>query len=196
MNRKNVLDNDRLKSHYEELNLIHQEFSKAFKKQFDRSIPLNEELLDRWERAKQLEFGENTSIYDSAFVFGNPSVGKDVWIGPYTIIDSTGGLTIGDNVTVSVGVQIYTHDNVKKTLLGNDAPIEYDKVSIGRNTYIGPNAVISRGVTIGAFCIIATNSFVNRSFPDNAIIAGSPAKQIGETVIENDNVELKYFKTT
>ncbi|MEZ4938238.1 MAG: acyltransferase [Crocinitomicaceae bacterium] len=167
---------------------------KAFLDQFDRSLPFNEVLFDRWERAKALNFGEGTSIYDNVLVFGKPTIGKDVWIGPFSIIDGSGGLLIGDNVTISSGVHIYSHDNVKQTLLGKDFPIEKANVEIGNNTYIGPNVVISKNVSIGHHCVVATNSFVNKSFPNNSILAGNPAKKIGEVIIENNQVEFKYSR--
>ncbi len=193
MKREEIFKNHRLKSLFNELNEVHQLLNNEFQNQFNRSLPFSEELLDRWERAKKLNFGENSSIYDSSFVFGNPKIGKDVWIGPFTIMDGSGDLVVGNNVTISAGVQIYTHDNIKQTLLGKDISLEHEKVAIGNNSYIGPNAVISKGVNIGAHCIIATNSFVKNSFPNNSIIAGNPAKQIGEVIIKNNNIEFNYF---
>ena len=118
-----------------------------------------------------------------------------MWIGPYTIIDASGGLNIGNNVTISAGVHIYTHDNIKQTLLGKKSEIELESVSIGNNSYIGPNSIIAKGITIGNHCVIATNSFVKKSFSDNSIIAGNPAKKIGEVIIENGKVDFKYADT-
>ena len=48
------------------------------------------------------------------------------------------------------------------------------------------------GITIGDHCVIAANSFVGESFPDYAIIAGNPAKQIGRVVINNDQISFDY----
>jgi acetyltransferase-like isoleucine patch superfamily enzyme len=123
-------------------------------------------------------FGEKTSIYDSAYVYGDVRVGKNTWIGPHVILDGSGGLSIGDNCSVSAGVQIYTHDTVDWAVSGGTAAYSYDKVIIGNNCYIGPNVIIAKGVTIGDGCIIGANSFVNRSFPDHRKLAGNPAKEI------------------
>jgi acetyltransferase-like isoleucine patch superfamily enzyme len=78
-----------------------------------RDLPLEELLFDRWERAANLGFGDGTSIYHSSYVFGEVSVGRNTWIGPLVLLDGTGGLTIGDNCSISTGVQIYSHDTVK-----------------------------------------------------------------------------------
>lgn len=67
-------------------------------------------------------------------------------------------------------------------------------VIVGNNCYIAPQCIISKNVIIGNRCVVAANSFVNRSFRDNCIIAGNPAKQIGQVhITEDGNVQLEYF---
>ena len=178
---------------FENLKKLHSTLDQAFIQQFDRSLPFNETLLDRWERAKNLGFGENTSIYDSSLVLGKVKVGKNCWVGPFTILDGSGGLTVGDYCTVSAGVHIYSHDNVKQTLTSGNLPIERSPVSIGNNVYIAPNVVISKGVSIGSFCVIGTGAFVNKDIKDFQIVVGQPAKVIGEVLISDSGVDFKYF---
>jgi acetyltransferase-like isoleucine patch superfamily enzyme len=160
------------------LSIIFKLKRSRLKKEFNRVLPLNEILSDRWEKAKFLRFGENTSVYDSSYVFGDVIVGKNTWIGPNTILDGSGGLTIGDYCSISAGVQIYTHDSVKWALSGGVEKYEYAPVNIGNNVYIGPNTIISKGISIGDRSLIGANSFVNRSFPADSKIAGNPAKPI------------------
>jgi len=105
------------------------------------------------------------------------SVGKNVWIGPYTILDgSGGGLTIGDNCDICAGVQIYTHNTVNRVM--NNSEIEKAPVIIGNNVYIGPNTIISMGCKIGNRVVIGANSFVNKDIPDNSKAFGTPANII------------------
>ncbi len=192
MDRKKALENKDSAKTLAELQDLHADLFSAFKEQFDRSLPFNDEVFDRWERAKELGWGEGSSVYDSAFVFGEAIVGKNTWIGPFTIIDGSGKLTIGDNCTISAGAHIYTHSNLKQTLSGGKVPIEREPVKIGSCTYIAPQCIIGMGITIGDHCVIAANSFVGESFPDYAIIAGNPAKQIGRVVINNDQISFDY----
>jgi acetyltransferase-like isoleucine patch superfamily enzyme len=148
------------------------------KKNYNRFLSLPDYFIDRWEKARLMGFGEGTSVYDSCLVLGDVSVGKNVWIGPYTILDgSGGGLTIGDNCAVSAGVQIYTHNAVEQII--NNGKVETAPVVIGNNVYIGPNAIIAMGCCIGDRVVIGANSFVNKDIPSNLKVFGTPARIIG-----------------
>lgn len=149
-------------------------------KRLHRSLPFNEELFDRWERAKYLGFGEGTSIYDSSIVIGDVKVGENTWIGPFTILDGSGGLKIGSFCSISAGVQIYTHDSVQWAVSSGISDYEYSPTQIGDRCYIGPNTVVAKGVTIGDGCIIGANSLVLDDIP-----AGSKAYGIPCRVIKN-----------
>jgi acetyltransferase-like isoleucine patch superfamily enzyme len=162
-----------------------------------RDLPDSELVLDdRWDRAVRLGFGRDSSIYQSSYVYGSPKVGHDVWVGPFTLLDATGGLTIGDHVTISAGVQIYTHDTVARTVTGGIAPIDHSPVSIGDRTYLGSQTVIARGVSIGKGCVIGANSFVNRDIPDDSFAVGSPCRVIGRVVTVGTRVELRSLDPT
>ncbi len=51
-------------------------------------------------------------------------------------------------------------------------------ITIGDGSWIGANAVITAGVTVGQYCVIAAGSVVTKDVPDYSIAAGSPAKVI------------------
>lgn len=147
------------------------------RKKYKRVLPFGDYVSDRWEKATYLGFGKGSSIYDSSLVFDNLIVGQNVWIGPNTILDGSGGLLqIGDNCHISAGVQIYTHDTVD-VVVQNGEPRKAD-TTIGKNCYIGPNVVISKGITIGDYVTIGSNSFVNKDIPSNTKAFGIPAKVI------------------
>ena len=168
------------------LNLLNIYLSKLFKRlrsnmrgKYNRVLPLPELFTDRWEKAQFLGFGKGASIYDSAIVFGKVEVGESTWIGPYTILDGTGGLYIGAFCSISAGVQIYTHDTVKWAVSGGKDQYDYAPTSIGDRCYIGPNTIIVKGVVLKPGTIVGANSFVNKSFEEGAKIAGNPARIIG-----------------
>lgn len=144
-----------------------------------RTVPVGDLLSDRWEKARAAGFGEGTSVYDSALIIGEVAVGDHTWIGPFTVLDGSGGLTIGSHCSISAGVQIYTHDSVKWALSGGTAPYERAPTHIGSRCYIGPNTVVAKGVTIGDGCIVGTNSLVLADLPPGSKAVGSPARVIG-----------------
>jgi acetyltransferase-like isoleucine patch superfamily enzyme len=147
------------------------------RQKFGRVLPFGDYLVDRWDKARLLGFGEGTSVYDSSLVLGDVKCGKNGWIGPFTILDGSGGLTMGDDVTISAGVHVYTHDSVQNTLTG--APIERSPVVIGNKVYVGPHSVIARGVTIGDGSVVGACSLVLADVPAGSKVAGSPARLLG-----------------
>ena len=162
----------------EELRAMVADQQLVVKERWNRSLPFGDYIVDRWQKAKMLGFGEDSGIYDSSLVLGDVSVGKNTWIGPFTVLDGSDGLEIGDNCSISAGVQIYTHDTVKWTISGGKEKPERAPVKIGNNCYIGPNAIISKGVTIGNGCIIGANSFLKYDIPDGMKAWGTPARII------------------
>jgi acetyltransferase-like isoleucine patch superfamily enzyme len=152
---------------------------RIFKKEkFNRVLPISELLQDRWEKANFLNFGKGSSIYDSSFVYGDVKVGENTWVGPFTVLDGSGGLEIGASCSISAGVQIYSHDTVQSAISGGVEEYEYSKTIIEDYCYIGPNTIIAKGVHLKKKTIVGANSFVNKSFEENSKIAGNPAKLI------------------
>lgn len=146
---------------------------------FARTLPLGDYVVDRWEKAAELGFGEGTSIYDSSIVFGEPSVGKNVWIGPFTIIDGSGGLSIGDGCNISAGVHVYSHSTARRCVAGGEFDqIEKEPTTIGDYVFVGPNTVINMGVTIGDHAVVGAGAVVTKDVPAYAVVAGVPARQV------------------
>jgi len=178
---------------YEQLLHLHLELRQQISKRWQRSVPFNDELFDRWERAAFLGFGEGTSIYDSSAVLGDVHVGEHTWIGPYTILDGTGGLAIGSWCSISAGVQIYTHDSVAWALTAGQAAYAKAPTSIGDCCYVGPSTIIEKGITIADHCVIGANSFVNQNIEAFSIAVGTPCRIVGRVrVLGNDEIEFVW----
>jgi acetyltransferase-like isoleucine patch superfamily enzyme len=123
---------------------------------------------------------EQDNAYNSlAWVVGEPEIGDGTWIGPFCLIDGSGGLTIGAGCDISAGVHIYTHSTARRCVTGRRVPNERRPVSIGDQTFIGANAVVLMGVTIGNHCIVGAGSVVTRDVPDRTCVVGAPARAIG-----------------
>ena len=106
-------------------------------------------------------------------------VGRKTWIGPFVVLDGSGGLTIGAHCSIAAGVQIYSHDSVKWALSGGSANYEHAATSIGDNCYIGPCTIVGKGVRIGNGCLIGANSLVLADIPDGSKAYGTPCRVMG-----------------
>ncbi len=186
----------------ERLNDISQDLDQLYlalrgnmRAKWDRDLPFEELLFDRWERATNLGFGDATSIYHNSYVYGDVKVGEHTWIGPYTILDGSGKLTIGSYCNISAGVHIYTHDSVKWVISGGKCNYEYAPVEISDCCYIGSQTVIKKGVTIGRQSVIGACSFLNRDIPPNSIAVGAPCRVIGKVIAdEQGGIYFEYFQ--
>ena len=165
---------------YTQLSSLWEHLQSAVAEKWQRTLPFGDYFVDRWEKARRLGFGSGTSIYDSSLVLGDVTVGESTWIGPFTILDGSGGLRIGSYCSISAGVQIYTHDTVEWSLTGGVATPERAATSIGSRCYVGPNTVIAKGVTIGDGCVIGANSLVLRDVPDGSKAFGTPCRVVGK----------------
>jgi acetyltransferase-like isoleucine patch superfamily enzyme len=113
-------------------------------------------------------------------------------------------LTIGDNVNIEQNVHIVCHDSISignnVSIAGHCAIVDVthpvgaiqaghkmgvcidparSKVNIGENSFIGFGAIVLPNVTIGRNCVVGAGSVVTGDVPDGAIVAGAPARVIG-----------------
>lgn len=84
-------------------------------------------------------------------------------------------IEIGDDVTMSIRVTVMAHDASTKKSTGYT---KLGAVKIGNRVFIGANATILPGVTIGDDAIIGAGSVVTRDVPAGAVVAGAPARAI------------------
>ena len=159
-----------------------------------RSVSFQDELFDRWERATFLGFGKGSSIYQDSLVLGDIKVGEDTWIGPFTVLDGSGGLSIGNNCSISSGVQIYSHDTVKRRLSDGKIPPERAPTSIGDSCYIGPLSIVTKGVTVSHHSVVGALSLVNADVEPMTVVYGTPAKVMGRVSFSDEgDPQFEWF---
>lgn len=103
-------------------------------------------------------------------------LGKSVNIGPTAWIDYDYCylISIGDNSSISKGVRLIAHDATTFKFTGEYTRI--GKIDIKENCFIGENAIILPGVTIGPNVLVAAGSVVNKDIAPNSCVAGVPAR--------------------
>ena len=177
----------------QELAALHARLRDDMRTRFQRDLPLEELLGDRWERARSLGFGKGSSIYASAYVYGEVQVGERTWVGPWVLLDGSGGLSIGSGCDISAGAQIYSHDTVERVLSEGRLEIAHAPVRIEDHCHVGAAAVVLKGVTIGHHSVVGASALVNRDVPPLTIVAGVPARPIGRVELDGaGGVTLLY----
>lgn len=130
-------------------------------------------------RSKGVEFGEQVTLNRYAYVQGGAGgvrLGDRVEINNYSIINGTGGVDIGDDTLIGPGVRIisYQHQYAAGQTIRSQ-PTEGKPIRIGRDCWIGANAVILAGVSVGDGAVVAAGAVVTRDVPSGAVVAGVPA---------------------
>jgi len=85
---------------------------------------------------------------------------------------------IEDDVFVTRGVTIVAHFTPTPFLRAYIPEVEFGKVDIRRGAYIGVNAIILPGVTVGEGAIVGAGSVVTKDVPRLSVVAGNPARVI------------------
>ena len=105
-------------------------------------------------------------------------VGKNCHIYSNIVTSESYLIEIGDNVTISNGVQLITHDN-SICKVCPELTDTFGFIHIGDNSFIGAKTVILPGVSLPNNTIVGSGSVVTKSFSEERmIIAGNPAKQV------------------
>lgn len=104
-------------------------------------------------------------------------------------------IEIGDHVQITSGVKIFTHG--AGWVLREDIP-DFDafgRVVIGNNVYVGNDAMIMPGVTIGDNVVIGAGAVVTKSVPAASVVAGNPARIIGDYFSFKEKMSALNFHT-
>lgn len=105
----------------------------------------------------------------------NISVGKNFYAGYNCVISDITKVTIGDDCMLGPNVGIYTAGHALEPVGRNKSGYALP-ISIGDKVWIGGNAVILPGVSIGDNAVVAAGSVVTKDVPPNTVVAGNPAR--------------------
>lgn len=103
--------------------------------------------------------------------------GDNVFFNVNCVVLDENKVTIGSNVLLGPGVQLYTASHPLEAQMRRTHKIS-KPISIGDDCWIGGNAIICPGVTIGNGCVIGAGAVVTKNIPDYSMAVGNPAKVI------------------
>ncbi len=117
----------------------------------------------------------------------NIHIGKNVFINACCHFQDHGGVTLGDGCQIGHNVVFAT---LNHGMAPEDRGTTYPApIRLGKNVWVGSNATILQGVSIGDNSIVAAGAVVTRDVPENVIVAGVPAKII--KTIDSTSVKSK-----
>jgi acetyltransferase-like isoleucine patch superfamily enzyme len=139
------------------------------------------DLARRQARRLGVHVGPETVLY------GGVSFGSEPWL-----------VHIGRGTWVTHGVRFITHDGSIQVVRNGPFGIppgtslnRYDAVVVGENCFIGVQAILLPGTTIGDHSIVGAGSVVSGTVPSRTIVAGNPARVVGKVADFADRVRTE-----
>ena len=134
------------------------------------------------EPHRTVRLGDRVAIGAEAFVHGPVTLGDDVSLNPRVSLDGgRAGIVVGEGTRIATGATLYAFDHgFDPSAPIRAQPVRSRGIKIGADVWIGANAGVTDGVTIGDHAVVAMGAVVTRDVPDWAIVAGVPARVIGD----------------
>lgn len=123
-----------------------------------------------------IALGDWTTLHDRCLVLSTEglAVGQHGWFGQHSVLDGTGGLSIGNGVRVGMYSQIWSHvaagEQIEGCTLYGTRP-----VCLEDDVWLVGSCIVASGVTIGRRSVALIGSNITKSWPANSVLAGSPA---------------------
>jgi acetyltransferase-like isoleucine patch superfamily enzyme len=153
-------------------------------------------IVNALKKKESIQIGPHTVSRGECQVFypsGRIRIGAYCYLGDHSRIWSAVGITVGNHVLVSHGVNIHDHDahpvsaterhrQAKEIFSGcatNMDGVGMAPIVIEDDVWIGFNAIILKGVKIGRGAIIGAAAVITKDVPPYAIMVGNPARQVG-----------------
>ena len=145
--------------------------------------------LAKIAKPEVIEIGPYCMIDDFTFIYGGKGIkiGRYVHISSFSSIIGGGELVIGDYAGLAIGARIITGteryqggSRMSAALPREQRNVKFDTIVIGKDAFIGTNAVVHPGVTIGEGAVIGSCSLVLEDCEPWTIYAGTPCRQIGK----------------
>lgn len=150
-------------------------------------------ILDKY-MGGNITIGNNVTICKNsklATCGGDIYIGDNSQLGEFTVMTAQGGIKIDSHVLFADHVSLIANEH---NYFNVDVPImdqgsHKEPIIIGEGTWIGINATILAGSTIGKNCVVAAGAVVKGKFPDYCVVGGVPAK-----ILKRYDMESKEWR--
>lgn len=138
--------------------------------------------IDSSSAINNITIGNGTKIAKRCSLYGSKEfileIGENSYVGMNTIINGFNAkVVIGNNVSIAQSVNIMADSGPNASIeMQKFFPLDKGNINIGNHSWIGANSIIMPNVILGEFCVVAANSFVNKSFEAYSVIGGNPAR--------------------
>lgn len=124
------------------------------------------------------EIDQTTTLFTPLYLnYGkHTKIGKNVFINFDCTFLDLGGIIIEDNVLIAPKVSLLSEGHPVSS--ENRHSLTVGRIHIKKNAWIGANATILQGVTIGENAVVAAGSVVSKDVADNTVVGGAPARII------------------
>ncbi|MCA2979697.1 MAG: acyltransferase [Myxococcaceae bacterium] len=130
---------------------------------------------------RPIRIGDRSTVAAHAFLHGPLTLGADVSVNARASLDGgAAGIVVGDGCRIASGAALYAFNHG----LAADRPVHAQPVTsrgivLGVDVWVGANAGIVDGVTVGDHAVVGMGAVVTHDVPPYAIVAGSPARVVG-----------------
>ena len=134
------------------------------------------------EPGRPILIAEGCSVAADVFMHGPIVLGKHVSINARVSMDGgAAGIHIGDHTRIATGATLYAFNHgIEAERRVKEQPVSSRGIRNGQDVWIGANAGVTDGVTIGDHAVVGMGAVVTRDVPPYAIVGGVPARVIGD----------------
>lgn len=134
------------------------------------------------EPGRGIVMQEGCSLAAEVFIHGPVRLGRNVSLNARSALDGgVRGIEIGDDTRIATGAALYAFNHgLSPDRLVREQPVVSRGIRIGKDVWIGANACITDGVTIGDHAVVGMGAVVTRDVAPFAIVGGAPARVLGD----------------
>lgn len=161
---------------------IHARLSALEALKLDPACFIAEEAALFAEPHREVRVGAGASIAAHAFVHGPVTLGANVSVNPHVTLDGgRKGIAIGDGTRIATRAALFAFEHGMDPARSiREQPVSSKGIAIGCDAWIGAQVTITDGVRVGDHAVVAAGAVVTRDVSDWAVVAGVPARVIGD----------------